>query len=72
MLCPECESRSSCEKRRPLGGSSAVYRRRECVACGHRWSTYEISEDEWRAWRGVRAALRRLRGVLLAMRTWVE
>lgn len=72
MNCPECGGPGRALKRRAMRHSSATYRRRSCLACGHRWSTYEILEEEWRAWRGVRSSLRRLRAVLQAVRSWVE
>lgn len=73
MPCPECGS----EAGRLVGvrntrDGRARYRRRCCNDCGARWSTYEIPEAEYRAWGGVRLALRRLRGVLLAAARWVD
>ena len=53
------------------GGTKAteplVYRRRFCLDCGHRWTTYEIRSDEFDLWckqvvtaRKLSAEMRRL------------
>lgn len=43
--CPQCGGSSMVKDSRPagLGGSSAVRRRRMCLACGWRWTTWETS-----------------------------
>lgn len=40
--CPLCSADSKVFNTRPHDG--AVWRRRECLKCRHRWSTYEITE----------------------------
>ena len=48
--CPECgECRSHTTDSHGTGdfhGLTARRRRRQCSACGHRFTTYEISEDD--------------------------
>lgn len=42
MNCPLCSADSKVFNSRPIEG--AVWRRRECLKCRHRWTTYEITE----------------------------
>ena len=42
MTCKECGGDSRIVDKRPAGED--VYRRRQCVKCGHRWTTYESRE----------------------------
>lgn len=44
MHCPICQADSKVADSRPADGGSAVRRRRECVECGHRFTTYERRE----------------------------
>ncbi|MBI5153903.1 transcriptional repressor NrdR [Candidatus Poribacteria bacterium] len=45
MKCPDCEAgETRVINSRPAGGGSAVRRRRECLACGHRFTTLEEAE----------------------------
>src|SRR5262245_19155784 len=41
--CPHCGERSAVKDSRPasIGGASTVKRRRICLACHQRWTTYE-------------------------------
>lgn len=47
MNCPNCGERqlNSCIDSRPRNGT--IYRRRKCIRCGFRWSTFEVSFDEY-------------------------
>jgi transcriptional repressor NrdR len=46
MICPECGMPGSIvSDSRPAFEDTAVRRRRRCVACGHRWTTYEYSSS---------------------------
>jgi transcriptional repressor NrdR len=43
MICPKCRSpRQEVLDTRSALNSRAIWRRRECLACGHRWSSYEV------------------------------
>jgi hypothetical protein len=49
MICPKCSSENiGCKDSRPTGhrGYHAIRRRRACQDCSHRWTTYEISEED--------------------------
>lgn len=55
--CPKCRSGSHVTNSRQTHGT--VRRRRECERCGHRWTTREISDEEWLALtEGTRAEAR--------------
>ena len=60
MDCVNCGSAESrVRDSRTTGGT--VRRRRECAACGHRWSTVETSVASVGVWRaGVEQAVARL------------
>lgn len=46
MKCPKCGCENlAVRDSRPVDGS--VRRRRECIACYHRFTTYEIDEKRW-------------------------
>lgn len=46
MNCPSCHSNNfKCRNSRPF--NSYIRRRRECLECGERWSTIEITEAEF-------------------------
>jgi hypothetical protein len=42
--CRKCGSPSSVKDSRPSGQD--IRRRRQCHACGHRWTTFEVDESE--------------------------
>ena len=45
MLCPKCHHvESKVIDSRTAHNDSAIRRRRECLACGHRFTTYEVVE----------------------------
>jgi transcriptional repressor NrdR len=46
MECPRCHSRTSVLESRKAEDGAATRRRRECVSCGHRFTTYERRERE--------------------------
>jgi transcriptional repressor NrdR len=45
MRCPRCESASRVLESRSAENGASVRRRRECSSCGHRFTTYERSEQ---------------------------
>ena len=46
MLCPHCgENNDRVMNSRTSAGGRAVKRRRECLSCGRRYTTYERIED---------------------------
>jgi len=47
LLCPECKSSSIVVDTRPLHSlpTPSTRRRRECIACHHRWTTYETQSN---------------------------
>ena len=40
MMCPKCNSKSKVINSRP--SNYGIYRRRQCLECGHRFSTQEV------------------------------
>lgn len=44
MICPKCNSLTAVTDSRPMV-SGGVRRRRECLQCGHRFSTLETQEQ---------------------------
>lgn len=47
--CPECSGRSHVKDTR--SSPDGLRRRRECVECGHRWTTIEITHNTFRSAR---------------------
>ena len=46
MICPECKSSQiKCIDGRTCKDEVMFRRRRECIDCGHRWTTYEMPID---------------------------
>ena len=43
MTCPECGSNQHSVTDSRDGGVQVVRRQRQCLACGHRWKTVEVS-----------------------------
>jgi transcriptional repressor NrdR len=41
MICPRCQSPTRVLESRPADAGAATRRRRECAACGHRFTTFE-------------------------------
>jgi transcriptional repressor NrdR len=49
LLCKYCESfESKVTDSRAIEDKNTIRRRRECIDCGHRWTTYEIDATELR------------------------
>ena len=46
MECPRCEKPSRVLESRRAEGGAAIRRRRECSACGHRFTTFERRDAE--------------------------
>jgi transcriptional repressor NrdR len=44
--CPRCDSATSILETRKAEGGKALRRRRECISCGHRFTTYERAVPE--------------------------
>lgn len=46
-MCKKCESfESKVTDSRGLEDQNRIKRRRECLVCGHRWTTYEIDSKD--------------------------
>lgn len=45
MKCPKCNEETKVLEKRNTPDADAIRRRRECLDCGHRFTTYEKSED---------------------------
>lgn len=43
MTCPKCGSNQHSVTDSRDGGAQGVRRKRQCLACGHRWKTMEVS-----------------------------
>lgn len=70
MNCPKCDAETAViDSRSALG---TVRRRRQCEACGHRFTTREVNQEDWEA---LREAVRRAelhRRIAEALRTLAE
>lgn len=60
MKCKKCES----ENNRVIDsrGGAWIRRRRECLECGTRWTTFEIPNEEIKALVKVRELVKEIRG----------
>ena len=45
MCCPKCKQKTKVIDTRPMSPGNGVRRRRECVKCKHRFTTYEEFES---------------------------
>lgn len=45
MRCPECKGDAQVADSRRTKGGAAVRRRRECTACGFKFTTYEVVDS---------------------------
>lgn len=45
MKCPKCKDETKVLEKRNTPDSEAIRRRRECLICGHRFTTYEKTEE---------------------------
>jgi transcriptional regulator NrdR family protein len=52
LMCPSCRTSRESEviDSRPVPSGLTIRRRRGCLSCAHRWTTYEVSAE---AYRGV-------------------
>ena len=50
---------------RPIENGSRIRRRRMCGACGHRFTTYEISQEEWDRLKAQDARLQKIVSAVL-------
>lgn len=41
MQCPKCKGNTKVTDSRPRYFGDAIYRRRKCLACGHKFTTWE-------------------------------
>lgn len=47
MNCPRCHNhRGQVTDSREDDANSTIRRRRRCPACGHRWTTYEVTAED--------------------------
>lgn len=73
FLCPACGGGSSVKDSRPSGGG--IRRRRVCLACSHRWSTWETvmaSFDLSQSVRALRTAIETAEAALGRVRADLE
>lgn len=72
MPCPECGDRASvCSDSRPVRTTGTIRRRRKCVSCDARWTTYEYAEKDIEALRSVIPALRQVQTLLDGINGWL-
>lgn len=45
FLCPKCQGTTTVKDSRPVEEGSIVRRRRHCIECSHRFTTYELATD---------------------------
>lgn len=70
--CPQCREQGAVQASRYRASLAVVWRSHRCAGCGHTWTTFQLHEAEYQAWRSVRFTLRRLRGVFAALGRWLE
>jgi transcriptional regulator NrdR family protein len=59
LPCPLCGDRSKVLDTRPgTEITPRTRRRRKCFSCGHRWTTVEIDDEEWKRLVGFRQTVR--------------
>jgi transcriptional regulator NrdR family protein len=64
MNCPKCNSDNVfTPDSRPRGNT--VYRRRSCEGCGYRWSTLEISHEEYLGLQEAKRLLEKMKHILM-------
>lgn len=58
MLCPECSNKTEVDAtRKHESRANVLRRRRRCVNCGYRFTTYEIPAAEWERWQAAEKTL---------------
>lgn len=57
MKCPKCEADTRVMSTREMQLTPHPKRRRECIGCGHRFSTFEVEADEFGRMNAPRLAL---------------
>lgn len=64
MKCPECGGLAKVFDSRP--NRQTVYRRRHCLSetCGHRWSTWEMTEEDYNKLQTISARVGQLKSLL--------
>lgn len=68
MNCPKCkENNDKVFDSRPCMKVEGIWRRRECLSCGERWTTYEVTEDKL-ATSQTELMSRRVKGALSGIR----
>lgn len=53
ITCPECVSTDVKVIDSRCSPEGSYRRRRKCNACGHRWSTYEITQEDWAKFKAI-------------------
>jgi hypothetical protein len=46
MVCPKCDGDTGVLDTRPRMQNKQLRRRRKCLSCGHRFSTYEVAAED--------------------------
>jgi len=73
MNCPSCSSSDTAViDSREAEGGSAIRRRRKCLDCGVRFSTYEVLAESYEAPRAAARDQARVRVLLAEMRGILE
>lgn len=62
--CPICGTETRSRDSRPT--KEGIRRRRECPSCGNRFTTYEVTEEEYLRLRGAKKILTRTKNLLKA------
>lgn len=70
LVCPCCGGETEVRDSRPVPRS--IRRRRHCVGCGHRYTTYEVPACELEALRRLRDVVQQQLGPTLAEIAGVE
>ena len=69
LPCPACKARSSSVKNSRGTRRDGIKRRRQCLACQHKWTTYERSDAPTREEPDVERAVRLLKEATKLLRS---
>ena len=69
--CKHCHADSMVKDSRVVVASGVIRRRRHCVACTHRWTTYEIVLDDPEMLHDMQGQVDKLRSMIMALNSTV-
>ena len=69
--CKYCEADSMVKDSRTVVASGVIRRRRHCVACTYRWTTYEIVLDDPEMLHDMQGQVDKLKGMISALNSTV-